>query len=120
MLPIRLACIPLAWPCRTKQSQSTKASKASLLTSPLSQFPNRKFPVLCIGNLVLNAQSSGHFRRVSMVKFLQIEKIPCKFPYSREFGRGDRFDQGCIHHHAFTFSADMWRRAENAHQRRAF
>src|SRR5262249_26165619 len=24
----------------------------------------------------------------------------------------------CIHHHAFTFSADMWRRGENAHQRR--
>src|SRR5262249_24500048 len=46
-----------------------------------------------------------------------LRKSPCISPNCRE---RDRFDGGCIHHHAFTFSADMWRRAENAHERRAF
>src|SRR6266446_4453523 len=28
------------------------------------------------------------------------KKFPAKFPASREFWGGDRFDPGCIHHHA--------------------
>src|SRR5262249_24867457 len=39
----------------------------------------------------------------------------CDFQGGWDFRKGHRFDGGCIHHHAFTFSADMWRRAENAH-----
>ena len=46
-----------------------------------------------------------------------LRKSPCIWPKCRE---GDRFGRDCIRHHAFTFSADMWRRAENAHERRAF
>ena len=35
-----------------------------------------------------------------------MEKFPAKFPASREFGSGDGFDPGCIHHHAVLHS---WR-----------
>src|SRR5258707_14097423 len=31
-----------------------------------------------------------------------LKKFPAKFPASREFKGGDRFDPGCIHHHAVT------------------
>jgi hypothetical protein len=47
----------------------------------------------------LRADLAGIFDASQRSNSLQIEKIPCKFPYSREFGVRDRFASDCIHHH---------------------
>ena len=71
----------------------------------------------CVGNFVGQGTDSArvfglHLRR----DFLQIAKIPCKFPYIREFWGGDRFVGDYVHHHAFlsepTFPG-LWQNARN-------
>jgi len=90
---------PGGWPCPTKQSQTTKTSKASLLTSPISQITDKIPCSLRRESWSSTPNLAGVFDASQWSNSLQIEKIPCKCPYSREFGPGDRFDQGCIHHH---------------------
>ena len=96
---LRSAGSPRRRPSTAKRRRLIARNFAVHLTKfPKSPTENSLF--FAQGILVLRRRSSGHFRCVSNGNSLQIEKIPCKFPYSREFARGDRFDAGCIHHHA--------------------
>ena len=93
---LRSAGSPRRRPSTAKRRRLIARNFAVHLTKfPRSPTENSLF--FAQGILVLRRRSSGHFRCVSNGNSLQIEKIPCKFPYSREFARGDRFDAGCIH-----------------------
>ena len=84
--------------------------------SPRFPGSHQKIPVsISQGISHLTVGNMGYFLRPIGRSPLEFTKFPVLFPDGREFDSRDRFDPHCIHHHAFTFSADMWRRAENAH-----